>query len=93
MVTALILFTTERNNVNNVAEKLAAIDGISEVYSVSGRYDLVAMIRVKSNDDVARLVTDELTKLEGILSTETLLAFRAYSRHDLDSIFSIGFEE
>ncbi len=93
MVTALIMFTTERNNVNDVAEKLAAIDGISEVYSVSGRYDLVAMIRVKSNDDVARLVTDELTKLEGILSTETLLAFRAYSRHDLESIFSIGFEE
>ena len=93
MVTALIMFTTERNNVNDVAEKLAAIDGISEVYSVSGRYELVAMIRVKSNDDVARLVTDELTKLEGILSTETLLAFRAYSRHDLESIFSIGFEE
>ncbi|MBU2645446.1 Lrp/AsnC ligand binding domain-containing protein [bacterium] len=93
MVTAIILLNVERNEIRHVAEKLVDIDGVSEVYSVTGRFDLVAIIRVKKDDDLADLVTEEMTKINGILGTETMIAFRAYSRHDLDRMFAIGFEK
>ena len=88
MITAIILFKVGRNRVNEVAEKLASIDELSEVFSVTGTYDLVAIVRVKTNDDLATLVTEQLGQVEGIDSTDTMLAFKAYSRHDLESMFS-----
>lgn len=90
MVTALVLLTVERNKVNLVAETLADMDGISEVYSVAGRFDLVVIIRARDNEQMAELVTNHMLKLEGIKSSETLMAFRVHSRHDLESMFSIG---
>ena len=90
MVTSIILMNVERTLVNDVAERLADRPEISEVYSVSGTYDLVAIVRVPRNDDLARLVTDHLTGIAGIEHTETMLAFRAYSRHDLEEMFAIG---
>ena len=90
MVTAIILIKTERARTMAVGEALADVEGISEVYTVAGRYDLVAMVRVARNDDLADLVTDRLRDLDGIESTETLLSFRAYSRHDLESLFAVG---
>jgi DNA-binding Lrp family transcriptional regulator len=90
MVTAIVLLAVERDRINQVAEQLAGIPGITEVYSVAGRYDLVAVIRVKSNDELADVVTSRMRKLEGITNTETLIAFRAYSRHDLEAAFSLG---
>lgn len=87
MVTAIILLTVERTRINEIAETLAAMEEISEVYSVSGNYDLVAIVRVAENDDLANLVTRKLVTLDHILHTETMLAFRAYSRHDLESMF------
>ncbi|MDE3057308.1 MAG: Lrp/AsnC ligand binding domain-containing protein [Bacteroidota bacterium] len=90
MVTALVLLTVKRDSINKVAEKLADTDGISEVYSVAGKYDLVAVIRVKDNDRLAEIVTDSIRNIEGIESSETLIAFRVYSRHDLESMFAIG---
>ncbi|MFO7760773.1 MAG: Lrp/AsnC family transcriptional regulator [Thermodesulfobacteriota bacterium] len=90
MVTSIILFNVERSRINETAEKLAEMDGISEVYSVSGNYDLVAIARVNSNEDLADLVTSRLLKMSTLLKTETMLAFKAYSRHDLESMFSIG---
>jgi len=90
MVTAIVLLNIARARVSEVAEKLAAMEGISEVYSVAGRFDLVAMVRVKSNEDLADVVTNKMQKLEAIEATETLIAFRAYSQHDLEGIFSIG---
>lgn len=87
MVTAIILLTVERTRINEIAEKLAAMEEISEVYSVSGNYDLVAVVRVAENDDLADLVTRKLVAVGDILHTETMLAFRAYSRHDLESMF------
>jgi DNA-binding Lrp family transcriptional regulator len=93
MVNAIVLMKVERGRVNDVAGKLADLSGISEVYSVGGRYDLVGIIRVKSNDDLADLVTKGMAAVEGIVSTETMTAFRAYSRHDLEAMFPIGFEE
>jgi DNA-binding Lrp family transcriptional regulator len=89
MLTAIILLNVKRTKINEVAEQLANMKGISEVYSVTGDYDLVAMVRVDSNDDLATLVTDKLVKLDGIEKTNTMLAFKAYSKHDLDAMFSI----
>jgi DNA-binding Lrp family transcriptional regulator len=93
MVTAIVLLTIARGRVAEVAEHLAGLDEISEVYSVAGRYDLVAMVRVKSNEALADVVTMKLQRVEGIETTETLIAFRAYSRVDLEGVFSLGFEK
>ncbi|NTV13531.1 MAG: Lrp/AsnC family transcriptional regulator [Desulfobulbaceae bacterium] len=90
MVNAIILINTARTQINKVAEILAEMEGISEVYSVSGNYDLVAIVRVASNDDLATLVTNKLLAIEAIVKTETMLAFQAFSRHDLDAMFAVG---
>jgi len=90
MVTALVLLNVARDKVNSVAETLADMEGITEVYSVAGRYDLTVIIRVKDNDQLAELVTNHMLKVEGILKSETLIAFRVHSRHDLESMFSTG---
>lgn len=89
MVTALVLLNVERAQIHQVAEQLADLPGISEVYSVAGRYDLVAVIRVKANEALADLVTEKIRQVRGIEATETLIAFRAYSRHDLEAMFSV----
>jgi DNA-binding Lrp family transcriptional regulator len=90
LVTSIILINTKRTEINKVAEALAEMAGISEVYSVSGNYDLIAIARVASNDDLAELITNNLLKIEAIVRTETLLAFKAFSRHDLERMFSLG---
>jgi len=93
MVSAVVLLKIERNQINRVAEELAEIDGISEVFSVAGQYDLVAILRVANNQTLAELVTAKMLQVEGISDSETLIAFKVYSRHDLESMFEIGFEE
>ncbi|MBI4427970.1 MAG: Lrp/AsnC ligand binding domain-containing protein [Ignavibacteriales bacterium] len=93
MVSAVVLLTVERDKINHIAEKLADMHGVSEVYSVAGRYDLVAVIRVQTNDDLSSVVTEHIRSLEGITSSETLISFRVFSRHDLDRVFSIGMEK
>lgn len=93
MVSAIVLLTVERDKINSVADRISDIEGVSEVYSVAGRYDLAAIIRVKTNDDLARVVTENIRKVAGISSSETLIAFRVYSRHDLERMFSIGLEK
>ncbi len=90
MVTAIILMRCARHSIAAVAERLAEVDEIAEVYSVAGNFDLVVMVRVARNDDLADLVTRKLKDVDGIEHTETLIAFRAYSRHDLENLFSIG---
>lgn len=90
MVTSIVLLNVERTQINQAAEQLAEVDGISEVFSVSGKYDLVAIIRVKSNDDLANLITKKLLTIDYILKSETMLAFKAFSRHDLESMFAVG---
>jgi DNA-binding Lrp family transcriptional regulator len=93
MVSAVVLLKTHRGRVNEVATRLAELDGISEVFSVGGRYDLVAILRVRDNEAMADLVTEHMLKVDGIAESETLLAFRAFSRHDLESMFSLGLDE
>ena len=93
MVNAIVLIKTEHGKINEVAETLAGIDKISEVYSVGGSYDVIALVRVRTNEDIAELVTQELVSVIGIADTETLIAFKADSRHDLEAVFSIGFDD
>jgi DNA-binding Lrp family transcriptional regulator len=93
MVSAVILLVVEKTKVNEVAEQLVDLAGITEVYSVAGQYDLVAVARVRDNDAIADAVTRQMLKIEGIVRSETLIAFRVFSRYDLERIFSIGAEE
>jgi len=90
MVTAIVLIHAERSKINEVAEQLAEMEGISEVFSVSGNYDLIAIARVPSNDDLANLVTKKLLSISSIVKSETMLAFKAFSRHDLEAMFAVG---
>lgn len=83
MITAVVLIQTEREQVNQVGEKLAGIDGIVEVYSVSGRYDLIAIIRLENNERLAELMTEKITSVEGITDTESMIAFRKISKKDI----------
>jgi DNA-binding Lrp family transcriptional regulator len=93
MVSAVVLIECQKGMINQAAEKLADIPGISEVYSVAGRVDLAAVIRVNDNDQLAHIVTDQMLLVPGITHSETLIAFRVYSKHDLESMFSIGLEQ
>ncbi len=92
MVSALVMINVARGQVQQVGQALARLPGISEVFSVGGRFDLVAIIRVPDNEALAELVTTQLANNEAIENTETLIAFRVHSRHDLESMFSIGLE-
>ncbi len=93
MVSAVILLVVEKSRINEVAEQLVELGSITEVYSVAGQYDLVAIARVADNEAIATAVTNQMLKIEGIVRTETLIAFRAYSRYNLERMFSIGMEE
>ena len=90
MVTALVLLNLDRNQIKDVSQKLVDMQEVTEVYSVAGRYDLVAIIRVKNNEQIADTIAGKFGELEGITATETLIAFNTYSRHDLEHMFSIG---
>ena len=83
MITAVVLIQTGRDKVNVVGEELAGIEGVVEVYSVSGRFDLVALIRLETNEELAELMTGKITKVEGIVDTESMIAFRKISKKDI----------
>jgi DNA-binding Lrp family transcriptional regulator len=93
MVHAVILLNVQRDQINQVAERLAAVDGIAEVYSVAGQYDLAVIARTRDNDGLADLVTNHLLRETGVVRSETLIAFRVDSRYDLEHMFSVGMEE
>jgi len=92
MITAIVFVKAEVDRIPEVAEQIASIEGVSEVYSVTGQIDLIALVRVREHDDVAGVVADRLNKVAGVRETETHIAFRAYSRHDLESAFSLGLD-
>lgn len=90
MLTGFVLISAEPSKIATLSQELAALEGVPEVYSVTGEWDLVAIVRVRDHEQLADVVTIEIAKLEGIRRTETMVAFRAYSRHDLDAAFSLG---
>ncbi len=93
VVTAIVLINVERSKVDEVAQQLLALDGVTEAFSVAGRYDLVAILRTRTNEQIADLVTKRILDIPNITRTETLMAFKAFSRDDLGAMFSIGNEE
>ncbi len=92
MITAIVFVKADVARIPQVAEEIAALEGVSEVYSVTGQIDLIALVRVRSHEDVAEVVADRLNKVSGVETTETHIAFRAYSQHDLESAFSLGLD-
>jgi len=90
MINAIILINTEREKVNSVAEQLVKLTGITDVYSVSGRFDLVAVIRLPHADDLAELMTEKVTKVAGITKTESMVAFKTFSKSDMAGMFELG---
>jgi DNA-binding Lrp family transcriptional regulator len=92
-VHAVVLIQCEIDEIPEAAQAIADLDGVSEVYSVAGEWDLVAVCRVPQHDDLARVIPGGIAKVEGVVRTETLISFQVYSRHDLERLFAIGFEE
>ena len=90
MITAIVFVNADVSRIPQVAEQIAELDGISEVYSVTGHIDLIALVRVRKHDDIAAVVADQLNKVPGVRSTETHIAFRTSSSHDLEAAFSLG---
>ena len=90
MITAVVLITAERGALPKLGEDLAAIPGVSEVYSVTGDFDFIAMVRAKAHEELADIVTGKIAQTKGVARTHTHVAFRAYSKHDLESLFAIG---
>lgn len=93
MITAIVLVHAAVDRIPEVAEEIAALDGVSEVYSVTGGADLVAMVRVREHEALADVIADRLSKVDGVRGTETHIAFRTYSKHDLEAAFALGVEE
>jgi len=93
VVHAFVLIDAEPARIADLAEELADVAGVSEVYSVAGEADLVAVVRVRRHEDLADVVTRRVSALDGIVATRTLIAFQAYSRHDLEALWDLGAEE
>ena len=93
MITTIVLATCDIHRIPETAQAIADISDVSEVYSVAGDYDLVIMVRTRTHDDLARVVSEEIAKIEGVERTQTLVAFKVFSRHDVEALFSVGFEE
>jgi DNA-binding Lrp family transcriptional regulator len=87
---AIVLIQAERSALATLGGELADVDGVAEAYSVTGEWDFVAILRLRAQDELASVVTKRLSQLQGVLRTQTMVAFEVYSRHDLEALFSIG---
>jgi len=92
-VHAVVLIQCDVDEIGAAAAAIADVDGVSEVYSVAGEFDLVAIVRVPAHDDLAKVIPGGIARVEGVQRTESLIAFQVYSKHDLERMFSIGFDE
>ena len=92
-VHAVVLIQCEVDEISEAAQAIADLDGVSEVYSVAGKFDLIAIVRVADHGDLATVIPGGIAKVEGVERTETLISFQVYSKHDLERLFSIGFDE
>jgi DNA-binding Lrp family transcriptional regulator len=87
---AIVLIQSERSALSTLGGELADIEGVAEAYSVTGEWDFVAILRLREHEQLARVVTGQISQLPGVLRTQTMVAFEAYSRHDLEALFSVG---
>mgnify|MGYP001817066084 CR=1 FL=1 len=92
MVTAIVLIKAETSQIPELANQIAEMDGVQEVFSVAGRVDLVAVVKVSRNEDLADVISDKMRHLSGIVETETMIAFRAYSKQELEAGFELGLD-
>ena len=92
MVSAVVLIKAATDKVPELAQTMAELEGVTEVFSVAGQYDLVALVRVRENEDLARVISEKMRKLPGITSSETLIAFKVYSRRDIEAAFQLGLD-
>ena len=92
VITAIVLINADIQQIPEVAETIARIPEVSEVYSVTGEFDLVALVRVRAHEDLADVIPGRLNKVDGVTATVTHIAFRTYSRHDLEAAFSLGLD-
>jgi DNA-binding Lrp family transcriptional regulator len=92
-VHAVVLIQCEIDEISEAAQAIAEIDGVSEVYSVAGEFDLIAIVRVAQHELLADVIPGGIAKVEGVERTETLISFQVFSKHDLERLFSIGFDE
>ncbi len=90
MVHAIVLIQAQRSALTTLGEELADLEGVAEAYSVTGEWDFVAIVRVREHEQLAQLVAGGLSQLSGVTRTHTMVAFEAYSRHDLEALFSVG---
>ena len=90
MIHAFVLIDAEPGRIADLAEELADVEGVAEVYSVAGEADVVAIVRVRHHEELADVVTRRITALDGIVNTRTLIAFQAFSRHDLEALWDLG---
>ena len=93
VITAIVLLHVDVHAIPETATALANIDRVTEVYSVTGDWELVAMVRVRTHEEIADVVTHEIAKVDGVTGTHTMIAFRAYASEDLERLWGIGFEE
>ncbi len=93
MISAIVLINAEVDRIPEVAAAIAEIGGVREVYSVTGDVDLIAVVRVAAHEEFADVIADQLNKVSGVLGTQTHIAFRTYSKHDLDAAFSLGLDD
>ena len=93
MISAIVLINAQVDRIPEVAQAIAELDGVSEVYSVAGDADLIALIRVREHDQLNDVIADRLYKVQGVTGTTTHIAFRTYSKHDLEAAFSLGLDD
>jgi DNA-binding Lrp family transcriptional regulator len=92
VLTAFVLINATPDRIAELATEMADVEGVAEVYSVTGDWDLLAVVRVRHHDEIADVVTKHIVELDGILHTTTMIAFKAYSRHDLESMWGLGLD-
>ncbi|MGV8965138.1 MAG: Lrp/AsnC family transcriptional regulator [Cellulomonas sp.] len=93
MLTAIVLIDVDASRIPEVAAAIAELPGVSEVYSVTGEVDLIAMVRVREHEELADVIADQVSKVEGVVRTQTYIAFRTYSKHDLEQAFALGIDD
>ena len=93
MITAIVLVRADVTRIPETAEAIAEIPQVSEVYSVTGEFDLGALVRVRAHEEVADVIPGRINKVDGVSQTETHIAFRTYSRHDLEAAFALGYPD
>jgi len=93
MITAVVMISTEAASIPEAASAIAEVHGIAEVYSVTGDVDLIAIAKVRRHEDLADVIADQVSKIPGVVNTETYIAFKTYSAHDLDTAFALGLDD